>query len=523
MSYPSTLSTKIQKIVNYTQNTVKIFPSNSLSTIVVTNGNNITIDLPPNSLVDLSSLTINATFSTDPFAFSPGVLAPAAGTNGAQIQPFYLCRDANILIDRMTITIGGNTVVDMQHYNLIQQMFADYQYSAESKTKRLLQNMDAITKYSDAGAVNGLGLVTAVAGGINVNQNLATDKRPITLANFISFLGGEPRYIDTRITGQIRIILQLAPAVNVLYQADPYNVVGGGAPFVLGAAQNPSYTLDGIYATILKANIDDGIFYSSISQALKSGIPLTMKYKSYADMLGNTSTNMSQTLRFETSGESVDLILFTFYNNAFRTTTGLIGGAANTTAFTSLTPAIPSITNLGATGVTVNGAAANAAYAGVAAPAHGADGTDTWYAQRGISNSFTSQFFNRIGTYINTLQFTVNGENIPQFYMSQADIYQQLLRDTGSNSTDNGIYPGINSYQSWRDNYWLASCRLDHLCPEKFISGFNTSGVPLVIQITTTSSLPGSAPGNVLYVPHIVVESTRIVEIFAGRNVNVLK
>jgi hypothetical protein len=520
--YPSTLSTRIQEITNYRQNTVKIFPSNSIAALTVTSGADVTIVLPPNSLQDLSSLTVN------------GILTTAAGAqsaNGIVSQPFYLCKDTNNLIDRLTITIGGTTVMDTQHYNSIQNFIADYTYSYESKSKRLLQNMDAFTKLNDNGTPNGQGCV------VNANSPLlAIDSRPITLANFIGFLGGDPKFIDTTLTGEVRIIFHLAAAANVLYLANGYNqaALGGNG---LGAVPTPSYTLTNIYATILKAEIDDGIFFPSITTALKSGMPFVYKFKNYYDMIGNTTADMNGAIRYESSGHSVDMIYFTYYNNALRNGgIALLGGMTNNqqqatgTGFASLTPTIPATPAIPAIpGITIAGSATGAAIAAVAAvpgiaavpaPTIGSDGTDTFYSLKGALSSFTSQYFNRTGQYITGLQWTINGNNIPQYSMTLQDIYQQLLRDFGhTNSTDNGIYPGINSFQSWYQNYFLATCRLDHLSQEKFISGYNTSGIPLTIQLQVQAA---GAPGGGLYIPHVICESTRLMEVYSGRYINLV-
>jgi hypothetical protein len=493
VSYPSTLSTKINRISNYRQNVVKILPTNSLTNIRNTNGSYITFVLPPNSLVDMYSLAINANFSTEPCKVS------AAGGGGEICTvPYYLCKDANNLVERITVQIGGISLPDLTYHNRINNIYDDLQYSYEGKSKRLFQNMDAMTKYSEVdGDKLGLGCVeTTNAAGALTNQNVALDKRPITLSNFIGFLGGSPQYIHTQIFGEIRITFYLAPAANVLFKANQALDNTGGA---MPAGDNiPAYHLDDIYATITKCTINDDIYYKAIKTALEGDIPFSFKYKHYESILGNSTTTQDTNLRFEVSGGSIDLILFTFYDNAYLNNVGLLGGMTNAqqaAQFLSLDQATPQKV--------------------------GSDGTDSYWALRGAKSSYTSQFFNRVGTYVNNIQFTINGENVPSDAQSQQDIYKQLLVDFGHNvSIDNGINPAINSTDSFRDNFWLASCRLDHLCTENYISGFDTAGVPLNIQVKTVST--GGAPvgGNVrTFTPHLIVEMTKTLEIYSGRNV----
>lgn len=490
VSYPSTLSTKINRISNYRQNVVKILPTNSLTNIRNTNGVDVSFVLPPNSLDDIYSFAVNGLFYTEPCKVS------AAGANGEICTvPYYLCKDANNLVERITVQIGGNTLPDFTYYNRINNIYDDLQYSYEGKSKRLFQNMDAMTKYSEVdGEKLGLGCVeTTAAGGALTNQNVAFDKRPITLSNFIGFLSGCPQFLHTQIFGEIRITFHLAPAANVLFKANELLHNTGG---VMPAGENiPAYHLDDIYATITKCTINDDIYYKAIQTALDSQIPFSFKYKHYESILGNSTTTQDTNLRFEVSGGSIDLILFTFYDNAYLNNVGLLGGmtdAQQGAQFLSLDQATPGKV--------------------------GADGTDSYWALRGAKSSFTSQFFNRVGTYVKNVQFTINGENVPSDALTQQDVYKQLLVDFGHNvSIDNGINPAINSTDTFRDNFWLASCRLDHLCTENYISGFNTAGVPLNIQVKTTST--GNVPAGRNFTPHLIVEMTKILEIYSGRNV----
>lgn len=511
-SYPSTLSTKIQKISNYRQNTVKILPSNSLSNIRNTNGGQISFNLPPNSLVDLYSFAINGLFYTEPCKVSAAV---GGGNNTVSTVPYYLCEDANNLVERITIQVGGQMVQDLNYHNRINKIYSDLQYSFEGKSKRLLQNFDAITKYSEVdGAKLGLGCVETInAAGNVVNPNVSIDKRYISLQNFIGFLGGNPQFIHTQLFGEIRITFYLAPAANVLFKANE-NLNNTGGAIAGGDGNIPAYHLDDIYATITKATINDDVFYQAIATALSSDIPFTFKYKHYDSILGNSTATQDANLRFETSGSSIDLLLFTFYNNALINDCELMGGHTDPqqqAIFASLKQAVAAQT--GAAGPPII-----AAQAAIPAGKIGSDGNSTYWALKGAKSSFTSQFFNRIGTYTKDIQFTINGEQVPANAMTLPDIYKNLLVDFGHNvSIDNGLNPAINSLEAFRDYFWLTSCRLDHLSSENYISGFNTAGVPLNIQVKTNST--GGVPANLAFIPHLIVESTKILEVYGNRNV----
>ena len=112
MSYPKNLGTKLNYLTNYSTNSVKLNMDNSSSELAsITSGARLQFTLPPNSLVDLSSLSVHADFET--------TRATAVGANS---RPYYLTRNAMSMVKRLTIEIGGQVVSDIQDYNLINQI-----------------------------------------------------------------------------------------------------------------------------------------------------------------------------------------------------------------------------------------------------------------------------------------------------------------------------------------------------------------------------------------------------------------
>ena len=110
MSYPKNLGQRIQYITSYSTNSVKLNPDNSAPSLTdITSGSKLQFTqhtathcntlqhtathcntLPPNSLVDLSSFSVYADFST---TSAGGVLNTAA-------RPHYLTRNANLFCKR---------------------------------------------------------------------------------------------------------------------------------------------------------------------------------------------------------------------------------------------------------------------------------------------------------------------------------------------------------------------------------------------------------------------------------------
>jgi len=502
MSYPKNLGQRIQYITNYSTNSVKLNPDNSATSLTgITSGSKLQFTLPPNSLVDLSSFSVYADFST----------TSAGGVLGTAARPHYLTRNANNLIQRLTVEIGGQVINDIQDYNRIQQIFSDMQFGIEGSSKKLLSNSDPLDKKDANGVlVGGLRCLSHVNG--DAVEDLRTDKRPICLTQFIGFLGGGAgvKYIDTQLTGAVKITFDLAPASTVLFRAEPSTTLNGlpatagvagdaaanfvPANIILAGVTNanaiaPSYSVANVYATIKKCQIDDGVYFASLSTALQAGIPFEYKFNGFHQTKG-ADCNGTTTMRYEIMANSVDLALMTFYSSTGHLVDGMVNAA---------------------------GLAGNAN--DIYSHRHPALNAKT-LSTLGKESSFTTNYFQRKGDAIDKTVFFVNGERIPQYDMKNPQVYNQSLIDFGINDdVSSGIYYGINSYKSWEKNYWTATARLSHICnDDSFISGFNANGVPMTLSVETTA-LPGVGAGNVL-TPQLFIMTSEVMQVYAGRQIN---
>ena len=489
--YPKNLGAKIQQISNYSSSYVKINPNNSLQALNNTSsGGSISIDLPPNSLIDLSTLSVHFDFSTTPACDVAGALA----TSGC--RPYVLSRYASSLIRLVRVEIGGSVVSEISDYNLISQIFSDYQYGIEGSSKRLLNNFDPLLKLGDDGTVfqNIFTIPTTSA------NNLKTDSKHLIWNNFLGFLGGNGvvKYIDTGITGNIRITFETAPAANCLILATQNHVATGptrnqfnlvGAAIEGPAAVNDAnYTLNNIYATMKKVQIDDGIYFNALSQSLASGIPFQYHFNSFMNTK-SSANNCDLTMRTDVSSGSVSMALLTFYD-VNHNTIGVLPDVQDLTR------------SLGA---------------GTAMTAKSAK----QHAMIDRKNCYASKYFKRDGSEVRDVSWYINGERAVSYQMKSPDVYDKLMCDFGiHDDVSNGIYYGINSYESWVDNYWVASLRLSHVCEDPtFISGLNSQGIPLTLEATTTSLTGG---GND-YVAQLFVMTDNILQVYAGRQINVVK
>ena len=495
MSYPKNLGQRLQYITNYSTNSVKLNPDNSAVELTnITSTGKIQFTLPPNSLIDLSSFSVYANFET----------TPAVRENGVAIRPHYLTRNVNSLIKRLTVEIGGQVINDIDDYNRIQQIFSDYQFGVEGSSKKILSNIDPLLKYRNNGFM--VGAIRTLPDNINT-EDLRFDKRPICMSQFLGFLGGGAgvKYIDTQLTGNIKITFELAPANHVLFRAShtPANglaVAGGNA--LLGAltctdalcTTQASYSLTNVFATIKKCQIDDGVYFQAVAAGLSAGIPFEYKFNHFQNTKSNDTTG-NLTLRYEVMSNSVDMALLTFYDSDYNTVGDL-----------------PNIENLGG----VSGDFYAEEYPATSA---------LTAANVGKKNCYCSKYFKRFGNHIDNTRFYVNGERIPQYDMKNPQVYNQSLIDFGiADDVSSGIYYGINSYKSWEQNYWVATARLSHVCnDDSFISGYNANGVPLTLSVETTAIAANPAINPANYIAQLWIMTTEVMQVYSGRQLNRVK
>jgi hypothetical protein len=491
MSYPNNLGARINHITNYSTNSVKLNPDNSQTELVdITSGARIQFTLPPNSLVDLSSFSVYADFET---ALAASCNAATGVAAGAFVRPHYLTRNANSLIRRLIVEVGGQTVSDIEDYNRIQQIFSDYQFGIEGSSKKLLSNIDPLDKRGTT--LLQTSALRVIPNGVQ-NVNVKIDSRPICLTQFLGWLGGGAgvKYIDTQLTGNVKITFELAPANNVLFRSNICLIDGTVGTYAgladADCATQAKYSLKKVFATIKKASIDDGVYFNSITAALSSGIPFEYKYNHFYQTKSNT-TNGDLQMRYELMSNSVDMCFLSFYENTYNTAVlGLPDAdSVNDVAVGGLDPAVVPINNA------------------------------KDLSHLGITNCFCSGYFKRNGSFIKNAKFYINGERLPQYDMEQPQIYNQSLIDFGiHDDTANGIYYGINSFESWKRNYWVATARLSHVCnDDTYISGFNANGVPLTIGVETVSDGVATA----VYTAQLHIMTTQVMSVYAGRQINI--
>ena len=212
--YPRNLSAFLNRLSGYNKNNIKM---NVLGSDTANGGDTIQVDLPTNSIVDLSSLAWAFTLTfADP--------DPAAGGNA------ILPTQAESVIDRLAVEVNGQTLVNLQNYNVLFHSLLYTTATEDYQRQRLVaQSTDAAAQLAhDAGA--------AVA-------------REHVIDTWLGFLGSsKPSFIDTSLLGNVRITITLA---------NPTQIIGSD-----NAAMDAerAYTITDQHFSMDVVSISDGIY-----------------------------------------------------------------------------------------------------------------------------------------------------------------------------------------------------------------------------------------------------------------------
>ena len=119
--YPRNLSAFLNRLSGYNKSNVKV---NVLGATAAKQGDTIQIDLPTNSIVDLSSLA---------WAFKIVYADPTAG--GKNIVPPI---NAEALINRLAVEVNGQTLSNIQNYNVLFHMLLYMSATEDYQRQRCL-------------------------------------------------------------------------------------------------------------------------------------------------------------------------------------------------------------------------------------------------------------------------------------------------------------------------------------------------------------------------------------------------
>ena len=257
--YPRNLSAFLNRLSGYNKNNVKM---NVLGSGDARPGDTIQIDLPTNSIVDLSSL-----------AWSFRVAYAASGTGG---QECHLPINAESVISRLAVEVNGQTLVNLQNYNVL---FHALLYMSATEDYMLQRQVAQANTRSGENS------------GTSLLADNAAETREHVIDSWLGFLGtAKPNFIDTSLLGNVRLSITLAGV----------DIIGGN-----NAANPRTYTIDQQAFSMDVVSISDGIYDAMIDQRLASGAPIEVPFKNYYSF-GATHDSMDQTTTFSVASQSID-------------------------------------------------------------------------------------------------------------------------------------------------------------------------------------------------------------------------
>ena len=287
--YPRNLSNFLNRLSGYNKNNVKL---TVLGGDTANQGDIIQVDLPSNSIVDLSSLAWS-------FQVVYGTQGAAGGGNTPSITPPINCEG---LISRLAVEVNGQTLCNLTNYNdlfhLLMNMTATEDYQRQRMVAQSNVSGDhggnAANNTGDRGNGTAQTLVAADAG--------AESTRHHVIDTWVGFLGSaKPNFIDTSLLGNVRISITLAP--GDILGAGGQTVGGGDAAAFTG--DNRTYAVSAQAFSVDVISISDGIYDSMVDQMLASGRPIEVPFKNYF-CYTNLVANMGQTTLFNVASQSID-------------------------------------------------------------------------------------------------------------------------------------------------------------------------------------------------------------------------
>lgn len=285
--YPKAIQYAVQKLVGFSKQTVKVLPQTPLSAAP---GDTIIFQLPVNQMIDTSSVTVK------------GDLAISKAANSPLAAPRY----AHSFVDFMDVQINGNSVDgSCTYYNQLYRILADY-LAGDKIGQKLPLEVGGYTLASGAAPTNALPDIdfysgtppTATAVSLaapNTDPNGTLTGVPWYLMGFPNFLGSQ-KAIDTSLTGDIRLLIRLAP--NSILATTTGNTAAA------------SYGIYNLSMLVDVWSVDDGVLYSLLQQRLQT-TPISIPFHRWVGFTGPSFAS-STSLRWAVNTQSLDMCLATF-------------------------------------------------------------------------------------------------------------------------------------------------------------------------------------------------------------------
>ena len=506
MELPTRMQFRFREINKILKQTVTLIPNNGQS--VVNASDTIIVELPHNSVVDLTTFIMEYTGETT----NNG--KDGAGPIGHRQSRFFPRNTASI-IEQLDVEVNGQTRFTLNNYGLLYNTLFDLTAAQDSLNRRKVgENADPSSKYF----VNAAGDLTERRGystGL-IADGSGLDRENYVIRSWLGLLNPSTSIIDTNILGSVVIKIRLAPpsclingavsnnAIAQVLAAAPENETGVLVPEVIAgaaiAASTANYQLFNVKFSIVRYDLPQE-FYMTEQARLASGAVFKLWFPNYSiqscpSVQAGNKTGVNRT---SISCRSLDWVMGTFRLPTYDTPEAPLN---------ALPPAPSSLGPVGQTKY-------------------------TWESQvrAGLRRLFNnSRYFARNGSSITDCAWQVGNSLYPtRTVQQQFDAVLQhfnIQNDQGSG----GMYPGIQSLNHFRETFYcdILSLNCNQSETDFVISGLNTQETPLQITWNVhATDLPGPIDTLIPNIatpctPYLICGYTSCLEIRGNRQITLI-
>ncbi len=502
-SYPQNLAYSISELNNFSKQTIKILSDRMSQSANA--GDLIKFKLPSNTLCDMRTFSI----------FGQATVVDSAG---ATTSKGHLPRYSASLIEQVNIYINNTQVSNINSYNLLYNMLADYEIGSDNTNKRFLEILDPSIVYSaDTTKNNYIVPARATAFG-----TAADTSRVFVINNWCNFINNASTLVwDTNDLGDVVIEVRLAPG-GIIWGSAQTNS-GGAMPITTF-----TYSISNIRATVSRISFNSSEYYElKKTKLLNDGLNIGFQDFIYAQGTQQTNGNGTITWNYNVNANSLDYILATFRKSSYATNNYLLlAYSANygTTNMENGTGVIAAAGSYNGAASSVPNTQKNLTFAEALSMPHIAytDGSVAGKSDGDLFNN--SAYFQRYAPALTGSQFQINGVMIDTYQKPPEEIYNEALINLGMShlNVNGGVHPGLNNLYAFLRYYFVHVCSLQNIANDgKFWrSGLNGQNSSINIQYSATFNAPTANTDTVI--PIFFNAMTKIITINAGRLINVL-
>jgi len=502
---PTRMQFRFREINKIEKTTVNLRPSNGQAPVKA--GDTIIVELPFNSVLDLTTLIMEFDGET-----TPGGKNNTGAINHRQTR--FFPRNTASIIEQLDIEVNGQSRFTLNNYGFLYNTLFDLTAAQDSLNRRKVgENADPSSKYYVVG--NDIKERRGYSIG-NLADDSAADKDHYVIRSWLGLLTPSTSIIDTTLLGSVVVKIRLAPptclmvgAVNNsnitgVTQYDPTDETGAavtGVPTdnVAIQADAADYTLKDIKFSIVRYNMPAD-FYASEASKLRSGAVFKLWFSNYSIQAcpAVRANNKQGVNRTSISTRSLDWVMGTFRLPNYDTIEA------------PLNSLLPSPSSFGPTGASKH----------------------TWESQvrNGLRRLFNnSRYFCRNGSSITKTEWKIGFADHPSRDMSQQFDHVLQHFNIQNDQGAGGMYPGIQSLNHFKETFYcdIFSATCNQSETDYVIAGLNTQETPLQITWTVHSEATGIIDTLIPDIskectPYLICGYTSCLEIRGGRQITLI-